>query len=292
VFIALELVTRTVLLHSSKDLSRFAAYPGRATALMQKPGPHTLFIGNSITEHGVDPALVATELGGASEAFTADSSHINTWYWMATTELWRRSLSPDLLVITFHGGSLEDGNRLEIGRLAQFFTTRADWSELFEHDLTSLDQRGEFLLSSVWATYAFGDRIKQRLLGLIPGYMGYAQYENQQNLAHDRSTKDRAAPRSWTTLDRFLARAKEHHTRLVFVAFPTLIENVGDAIPYEIAPELPAKLEAAGAMLLDLRKLPELDRAKHYDDDIHLNEAGKLIYTRRLIAELRAHHLP
>lgn len=286
-FGALELVTRRVLFRSSKDLSRFASYPGRATALMTGPGPHIVFVGNSITEHGIDPDEVARELGGKADAFTADSSHINTWYWMINAELWRQHLEPELVVVTFHGGSLSDGQRLEIGRLAQFFTTRADWGELFAEDLTTLDDRAEFLASSAWSTFAVADRIKQRVLGLIPRYQAYAQAENRSNFDGERAVEGKPTHRSWSTLDRLLGRARQEHTRVLFVAFPTRPEDPNQAVPYEIAPEMRQRIAAAGMLFLDLRKVPELDPARHYDDDIHLNEAGRAVYTRRLVSELR-----
>ncbi len=286
-FGGLEVATRTLLFASSKDLKRFSSYPARARQLMAAPGPHIVFLGNSITERGIDAPLVARTLGVSADVFSADSSHINTWIWMMNAEFWKRQLSPELVILHFNRQSLEDGERLEIGRLAQFFTDREDWPELFEHETVTLSQRVAFVVSSAWATFAVRDRLKERILGLLPGYAGYIQVENQVNAAVDRATSSKvAAPRSWTTLRRFVARARENHTQVLIVAFPTRAGSPGE-LPYDIPPQIPAEIEAAGMTFLDLRRMPSLDRARHYDDDLHLNSDGREIYTRFLIAELR-----
>ena len=41
----------------------------------------------------------------------------------------------------------------------------------------------------------------------------------------------------------------------------------------------------AGMELIDLRLFPEL-RAEHYDDEIHLNAAGRAIFSPRLAREV------
>jgi hypothetical protein len=277
---SLEAFTRTVLVRESKDLSRFSTYPARARELMARPGPHVLFLGNSATERGVDSRLAEQELGVPAELFSADSSHINTWIWMMDAEFWKAGRSPELVVIDYFGKSLEDGRHLELGRLAQFFTDRDDWSELFEAELPTLDRRVELVVSSIWATFAFRDRIRDRIFKLIPGYEHYATVENAENNAMDKSEHGATAPGSWSTLQRFLVLARDHHTRVVFVAFPTRSD-------YELEqPSLDA-IRAAGMTHLDLRHVPELDPAKHYDDGIHLNAEGRRIYTLHLVSELK-----
>lgn len=275
----LELVTRSVLFRASKDLDRFRGFPARVMTLMAEPGPHVVCVGNSITEHAIDADALGAELSASVEVFTADSSHINTWTWMVRSLTWNRGLSPDVLVLTFHDASLEDGARLEVGRLAQFFTNHHDWPELFDHELTTLDERADLVVSSVWASYAVRDRIKERLFKLVPGYQAYTTFENAANRAIERSAKrvgDR--PRSYRTLARLLELAREHHTRVVVVAFPTRTQ-------YLVPAELPTLVQHAGASFVDLRSLP-LDDAADYDDDLHLNERGRAIYTHRFAAEL------
>ncbi len=285
-FGGLEAFTRRKLYRASKDLARFTTYPARARALSEAPGKRLAFLGNSLTERGVDAQLAAKELGVTADMFVADASHINTWIWMMQREFWSRDLSVDLLVVHFYENGLEDGKRLEVGRLAQFFTTRDDWGELFANDVKTLDGRAEFVVSTVWATYAVRDRIKERVLDLIPGYQDWLEASNQITFDHDRALAAAHELKRVPTrhaLERFLARAQAHHTKVLFVAFPTMN-------PYDVPDETIRTIRDAGMLYLDLRSVPELDRAAHYADDIHLNEAGRAIYTRRLVAELRALH--
>lgn len=293
-FFALEGVTRVGLFRASKDLRRFATYPARARALGRAPGKRIAFIGNSLTERGIDLELFARELSPAvgpvsDEMFVADGSHINTWYWIVERELWKQAIKPDLLILNFYENGLEDGKRLEIGRLAQFFTTAADWPALFRYDVTTLESRVDFLLSSFWATFAVRDRIKERVLDFIPGYQPYTEQANALNFENEKHAKSApvaAPPVTREALRRFVARAREHGVTVLFVAFPSLKHDPAAELPYDVPDETRQIIAGAGMLYLDLRKLPELDPKTHYADDIHLNEAGRAIYTRRLAAEV------
>jgi hypothetical protein len=285
-FVAFEVMTRQVFFVASKDLRRFSTYPARARALMAGPGPHVAVFGNSMTERGIDTALFARTLGVSAESFTADSAHLNAWIWMANQQLWRQGLAPELIVLNFNRRSLADGQNLEIGRLAQFFTRPADWPELFEHELVTLERRAEHVVASGWATFAVRDRLKERVLGLVPGYKPYLTEQNAIIAADDRvrAARRSEAPATFSTLRRFLARARQHGSHVLVVAYPSRVGE-GDK-QYEVAPAALAEIEAAGMTFLDLREVPGLDPTRHYDDDVHLNAEGRRLYTLHLAGEL------
>jgi hypothetical protein len=287
-FLTLEAVTRTKLFHASKDLSRFEKYPARARALCAMPGEHVVFVGNSLTGEGVDAEQFGTELGVNAGLFVADASHINTWYWLIRHEFYRQGIAPDVMILNFYANSLDDGRRLELGRLAQFFTDRGDWPELFAQDITSLEPRAEFILSSFWATYAVRDRIKERALDLIPDFQDFAGDMNTINFAHEaqRVPSGPKRPATHLALERTMADAKAHDVRLLFVAFPTQ-PPAGQTSPYEIASDLRQEIQNAGELLLDLREVPQLEK-RHYRDEIHLNAEGRTIYTRFLAEQIKA----
>jgi len=293
--VVLEVATRLLLFPASKDYSRFARYPERARQLMARPAPRVALIGNSATERGVVLPLLEQELArrgapASTEMFVADASHVNTWYWMAERELWKQGLSPDLVVINYYTG-LEDGSTLEVPRLARFFTERADWPEVFAHDLPDLDRRFDFVVSAGWATFAARDRIRERVLDLIPGYKDYIQDANAVNFAAESRSlaarggggAARAAVPTTRDLERLLNRARAMHTRIAFVAFPVRPES--GAPPYEVRPAERQLIEGAGMVLVDLHRMPEL-RAEHYEDEIHLTPVGRAIYTPRLAEQL------
>jgi hypothetical protein len=282
---ALEAFTRTRLFHASKDLSRFATYAGRARALCAAPGRRVAFIGNSATERGIDTAEFAALTGTTADAFVADASQVATWSWMLEAEFWSQRLSPDVVVLNFYEPGLDDARRLELGRLAQFFTSRRDWPDLFRDDVTAFDDRVDFAVASLWATYAVRDRIKERALDLVPGYARYLKLQNDVLLRHDRGSADAAPAPTRRALARLLERARAHGTHLLFVFYP-LRRYVGEATPAPGPEEAVRMIDAAGMDYLDLRKVPGLEE-RHYEDLIHLGPAGRAIYTRYLAEKAR-----
>jgi hypothetical protein len=281
--LALEVLTRWKLFDASKDLSRFGTYPERARALSAASGKRVAFVGNSLTERGVDAEQFAPLAGVTSDLFVADGSHVNTWYWMIERHFWKPGLKPDLIVMNFYETGLEDGKSIELGRLAQFFVGPADWSQVFENDVTELEPRVELVLSSFWATYAVRDRIKDRTLGLIPGYKRYTERMNDINFRHE--TKQMRAPNVPATrhaLARLCERAKEKGTPLLFVAFPSL----GEQKPaYDVPRATTELIEKHGHRYLDLRVVSQL-KPEHYADAVHLTPEGRAIYTRYLAEQL------
>ncbi len=286
----MEVFTRRALVPRSKDLRRFRGYAERATELVQTPAYRIALVGNSATDRGVDSEALSRELGEATgrpvraEKFVADASRINTWHFLMKSFFWDRNVEPDLVVVTYYEAELEDGNPIEIGRVAQYMTSLSDVPDVFSLDLPETDQRVEFLLSSVWATYAFRSRVRERTWEVVmPGYPEFVQQVNDTNRDHARR-ENRARNRKPITLralDRFLALAKEHGTHLVFVAYPTAPTEK----PYEPQPEEVAKIRAAGAELLDLRATPGLNAAS-YADDVHLTPEAAQVYTRYLATRL------
>src|SRR5689334_19076273 len=134
--LAVEALTRWVVFPRSKDFRRFATYDAGAETLVRAPGFRVALVGNSATERGVDPQALERRLGGTSAAlFVADQSRINTWHFILERYFFQPQRRPDQVVITFYEDDLEDGNPVEIGRLARFFTTVRDWPSVFRVDL-------------------------------------------------------------------------------------------------------------------------------------------------------------
>ena len=285
--IALEIVTRTLLVPASGDLARFVRYPADARALIAAPGARIALVGNSTTQAGIDPPLLGELLGARWHApvsvrmFAADGAGIDVLYWMVEQEFSRQNLAPDLLVVTFYGNTLEDGERIEVGRLAQFFTTRADWGELCRFDLRSLAERADLVLSSVWMTFAVRDRIKERVLDLIPGYKETMSDVNAANFKHDQLLDYPPKPVITThaALRRFVARQHERGLDVLFVAYPSK-PPAGAEVAYEISDDARRVIAEGGMRLVDLRRIGL--HASDYRDNIHVNAAGQAIFTRRL----------
>jgi len=253
-------------------------------------------MGNSATDRGVDlPTLQATfATSGArvtADLFVADQSRINTWQYMVNKYFVVPGLHPDWVVVTFYEDDLQDGNAVEVGRLAQFFTSVRDWPSVFALDLPEWGQRVEFVLSSFWATFAASERMRERALEtLIPDFKTYAARANATIYEHNMRRRHAAAvpvaPRARTShaLERLLRTAREHGLHLAFVAYPTRTD--AGRLPYDIPAETIAILAASGAPLFDLRHVPGLEGDAMYDDEVHLSVAGRVPYSRALATAL------
>jgi hypothetical protein len=299
--VLLEAVTRTVLVPVSKDLQRLETHPARARALAAAPSPRIALVGSSTTERGVQPALLAREWQAATgraasvDMFVADGSGVSTWYWMIGHDFWKLGLHPDLLVVTYHGDALTDAYPLEIGRLARHFTGAEDIRALFAHDLTTLEQRADYLLSRVSDAWSERDRIRDRTHLLIPGYRDFVRATNAVNFQREQELPEGAARKaSYRALRRFIDRARREGVRVCFVAYPARPATPG-RMPYELDPEALNEIAGAGMLHLDLRRVAGLT-GEHYSDRVHLNAAGRDLYTRKLAVALieveRRHETP
>lgn len=290
VLAVLELVTRFVLVPASKDFSRFATYNQRADQLIAQPGGRVAFIGNSTTQFGVDTLQIQQQLeasgikAAACRLFVADASKINTWYYICNRFFWSQQRNPDLFVVNYYENNLVDGNPIEIGRVAQYFTRFSDWPEILKYDLPKMSDRIEFVASSFWMTLAARDRIKQRVLKtLVPEYEEFTADLNQAAFNTLKSTRENAPPRTHAALERFLQRAKSSGARFCFVAFPT--RNCAAGKPYDLNRETLTLIEQAGFPFYDLRQVKDL-KPEMYRDELHLLENGREIYSRVLAQQI------
>jgi hypothetical protein len=276
VMAALEGFARVVLVPASRDLQSCAGYAGDARALFARPGPRLVVVGNSATRKGVDGALLGTLMHADVAVFSADSAKVTTMYWMVTHDLWAQGLRPRWVVLPYFGDQLADGEDVDVGRLARYFSGPRDWPELFRYDLLGLDQRAELVASSLSAAFATRRRIKRRVLEQLPGYQDGYLLTERVLVAHGRAGGRRAP--TFDTLRRFVARAQASGTRLGFVAFPS---QEGTDAPAEAL----RILDDAGMRLVDLRHVAGLG-PQHYEDFVHLNPTGQALFTRALARAL------
>ena len=218
-----------------------------------------------------------------ADLFYADHSYINTWQFILQRHFWTPGNRVDLVVIPFWGTNLYDGNELEIGRLAQFFTSVRDWPTVLDVDLGTTAERADFLVSSLWATFAARDRMREwAFTTALPDYKGYASREQDvitTRMVNAAAGKPKKA-RTTEALARLLESARAHDTRLVFMAFPTRHDEWNDRY------EEPVRLmEEAGMHYVDLRDVDVVDDDS-YVDLVHMNADGRSAFTRRLAESL------
>jgi hypothetical protein len=295
VLLLVEILSRTALVRASKDLRRFRGYPHAALELQEAPALRLALVGNSATDRGVDPAILAggmtARLGRPVQAgkFVADASRVNDWYFMLNRFFWQPGLKVDLFVITFYEDDLEDGNRIELGRLAQFFARPQDWPTVFDVDVPGLGDRIDFLISSGWMAFAVRSRIRDRFLGVNANLDDFLTQVNAENRKHGKKQRrpvGQPAPAAHTyrALDRLLAAAAASGARLLFVAYPAAPPPVNPR--YEVPAATRDRLRAAGAGFLDMRDRVPRIQARHYEDDVHLSPEGAALYSQALAQAL------
>jgi hypothetical protein len=288
----IEWSTRAALLPGSTDMSEYRSFAERAQRLVAAPAPRIAYIGDSVTDRvqldlmqGAWHAATGGSL--AADKFIAYDSNLTTWYWIADQFFWERDLRPDLIVLTYyHEIGLADSELLEVSNLAQFFTDSRDRPSLFAHDVTTIMQRAEYLMSSTSLAFAMRDRIRDRTLNLFFRYSAFARKTNAVNFQLEKEQRSGSAEDAPTfhTLRRFVARARQKGVDVCFVAFRPRPQASGP-VEYEIHPEALQIIADAGMLHLDLRNMDELGADK-YEDNVHLNAAGKPIYTQRLAHEI------
>ncbi len=290
--IFIEWGAHTTLLPGTRTFDRYRALPEQARSLADSSSPSIAFIGNSVTDR-IQPDVMLNEwqaLTGGSlvvDKFLVDGSNLTTWYWIYAHLFWKRNVKPDLVIVTYYeGNGLADSETIDVSTLALFFTDAEDRAILFAYDLTTLEQRADYLLSSASEGFAARDLIRDRTLNFMPGYRRFAVASNALNFeyAHRRNQAAASTVPTFNMLGRFLAAAREAQVPVCFVAFPSRPRSSGPT-SYIIEPKALEMIAEAGMLHLDMRKTDELS-SDMYKDNVHLNARGEPIYTRRLAQEL------
>ena len=287
-----EAGARYSLLPGTADLSRYHSYPARARALVAAAAPSIVFVGNSVTDR-VRLDVIRSEwkrLTGKSPAvdkFIAYYSNLETWYRISDHYFWKRGLKPDLVVVTYYeGNGLADSPSQDIGNLAQYFTGPEDRATLFARDLQTLEERVDYLLSSLSEAFGARDRIRVATLNVIPGYQPFATETNAINFEHEKLKSMHASGpvKTFRTLGAFLERARAAGVKVCFVAAPSRPRD-GRPSPYVISPLARKMIAEAGMLHLDLRRMEGLT-ADMYKDNVHVNSKGVPVYTQKLALAL------
>ncbi len=272
----------------SVDVRHIQHIPEIVTELANSPGERVLFLGNSLTREGVDmdalkPALATHDVNPDDLSFGLiypDSGDILDWLYVYRHNV-TAATRPDVLIVSFASDALADEefpDSESIRRLAHHHTSLSDIPYIFSRDLTHLPQRGEFLISKFFVSFAHRERVRTRALDeLIPYYR-----ETQRALSKVGSSTapSEAAPvhHTYTRLKRFLEIIDTKEVETIFIAMPV-------REPYTLDPALPRIIESAGARFLDLESVPKLT-AEYYRDSLHLLPPGAKIYSNFLGGKL------
>jgi len=270
----------------SLDVRHIRSFPALARDLSAGPSPRVVFLGNSLTRHGVDAQAWTSAMEqlaapkGVMTKFVPDDTTMPDWYYVALNQLIRPRHKPDVLVIGFSLNQLSD-ERIEARRLGAYFCDFENTRELFGKDLDGFAPKVDFLVGRLCRMYGVRDEIQARFGDkFIPGYQEGVRHLNELQRRELAAANHSAEGRtnSYEVLDRALTLWRAQRIEVVLVAMP---------IPsrYEIDPLVIQKARAAGARLIDARDLPALTPAD-FPDGYHMGSRGAKVYTQFLAEQL------
>jgi len=286
-FLLLELSIRIGGDSLSKDIAHLRSFPEIAQKLAgfdPENGTRILFLGNSLTRHGVDQnafaETVKEEGGGAVQSvkMNPDNTDLADWFYAYRTRFSKPGIKPDVLIIGFEGIHLRDAPSRHPDRLAQYYCTWSDWPDLCKYDLKTFEDRVYFVLCKYSAAFGNRDRIQKRILDkLIPDYRaGMDELNSRRNKSKKNDKKKK--PPSFEKLQKLIAIADAQGTKIILAAMP-----VPEA--YEFDAEFLKVVENSSAVLIDCRTVPGITLPMFFDG-LHMDEQAAKIYSSELATKI------
>jgi hypothetical protein len=272
IMLFIELMLRSQASNLSGNIRHIRQIPEIASRLNQQT-PSLLFLGNSLTNNGIDPAVFQARLPDLKtrivEKIVPDASSLSDWYCIVSNNIASLDHPPRVLVVGFAWLQLSDQYPVNASRLGGFFCSVTDTSALSAMGLTNHTQVLDFLAGAGSQVYLNREAIRNRLLDvLVPNFRSVTQ-EMNANPGLTRKQPNTQAPivHSHSTLIRFSRMAQETGIKLVLVAMPVKDE-------YQLNPDLVETVKKHQIAFLDMRHTPGLEN-NMYLDPIHLNEVGR-----------------
>lgn len=244
-----------------------------------------IFMGNSLSNNALDIPYVEQAINSAHSGqtkvlkITPDATSISDWYCLYHNTLEPMKNPPDTLVIGFAWAQLADQHPVEARRLGGFFCGLNNIPDLSDTELHQHQKWLEFLAGKISHVYVNRERIRNRILStVIPHYKEVTQSLNQTEEARDSSGPETKQWYSYHLLKKLDLQLKRHGTRLVLMAMPVIN-------PYQVDQRLIETANNLDISILDLRNAPGISRDL-YKDPIHLNEAGRKIFSKLLIDDI------
>jgi len=270
----------------SSDIAHIRTIPSVASGIAGLSGTRVLFIGNSLTRHGLHLEDFDRGLGcpPGSAVSTArvypDDTTVLDWYYLYRKEFVGRS-APDVLVLQYVRGQLSDATQVHGDRIAAYFGGWSVAREVMRLDMPTLGDRIDYALSSTFLIFAERERVSDRILAFVaPDYRKAARRVNEATQERTAGGEQPAKGDPYTRLERLLRLAAERRTHVVIVAMPQLRE-------YRVDPRLTQTIQREGGVFVDMRDMKGLGDSE-YLDGYHLSDHGAAIYSGALGRRLRS----
>jgi hypothetical protein len=266
----------------SLDVRHIHEIPAIVQRLSTKQSERILFLGNSLTRAGVEPATIQLGLTPPSgkslavERVYPDDTTLSDWYYIYRTFIVDKHAEPDVVVVSFALDQLEDHSQMHVDRLGGYFGGWATRREVFAYDLPGFGDRVEYELASSSRLFANQDRIRLRVLDfLVPHYRQSAGRLNR--IVQQTAQKKNGSQQSYARLRRFIELVRGNGSKLFLVAMPT------GGPEYQIPQSLVDTARSEDAIFLDMRGINGVD----YSDGYHLTAQGAKKYSAALAQSLQ-----
>jgi hypothetical protein len=266
-----------------KRLSVDLRTPAISRKLAEGEGQRVLVLGNSLVRDNVNTDVLEEELRAQGvgpihiERVYLLNTIINDWYYAFKHHFVDTGRTPDVLVLCFSHGHLEDST-LQRSVVARYYSGARDLPEIFSEDVKSFDGRVEFLLSAWSASFTYRTNVQRRILdSMVPHYRESVVRIN--NTLRDETIKHTVYPEpTYVRFGKLLRLAASKGVRVIVVAVP--LQSY-----YPLNPGVRSTSEAAGVILIDTRTVEGLSKDS-FIDGMHLNPDGATLYSRFLAHRL------
>ncbi len=286
-FLLLEILIRIGGESLSKDIAHLRSFPRIAQEMAEfdaDQGVRILFLGNSLTRHGVDQnafAEVAEQDFGIavqSVKMNPDNTDLADWFYAYRTFFSKPGINPDVLIIGFEGVHLRDAPSRHPDRLAQYYCTWSDWPDLCKYDLKTFEDRIYFILCRFSAAFGNRDRIQKRVLDkLIPDYRTGMDELNQRR---NQNNKKKQVVAEYEKLKELISIADQQGTKIILAAMPVPEE-------YEFDPGFLEVVNSSSAILIDCRKVEEITLPMFFDG-LHMDKQAAKLYSSELAIKTKS----
>jgi len=276
-YLIIDITLRVTDGRLSGNLAHIGEIPHIVSELGAEAGSSTLLLGNSLTNNGVDAAVLAQPVGKV----TPDGSSFWDWKCIVTNQLLahpERKVSRVVLGTAWHLAS--DETRADPSRLGALFCSLPQIAHPAQLGISEPGDIGEFITARGSHLYALRDTLRNRALAtFIPHYKRFA---SEQNAAGRTDDKQPAAKHEvpYSQLEGVAKSLKARGTQLVLVLMPV-------KAPYEIDPALVEMAARGDLKLIDYRHLPGIE-SRHFVDEMHLGPDGRAVLSAQLARDLAA----
>jgi len=265
VFIALEICLRVIDSRLSIDINHYKKMSTIIASLNETGAKNILFVGNSLTRHGLDNITLNNTLDNTNSAsIYPDDTTIIEWSWIIKSKV-STNQNIDTLIISYAGHQLKDKHleQQHFIRIASIVPPQ-DLIKVISFEALNLKESLLLGLAHYSRIFSLQERINNRVLDLLPYYRKASQTINQSLKQKSHKSKNNTA--TYTHLTSIINFCKDHKIQLIVLAIPLPSK-------YKLDKEITLQHNLGNLKFIDARVIPNLTK-DDYLDGYHLNQNG------------------